>query len=112
MGGLKLTKEERYNAYLAVAEPDQRLQGLPIYALIDHLISKGDFETLTEVWMVGTDKKVYHSKVGNSISTKNSKDTQRKLRMGSSSNPDGVVEQAPNQNRLSRSLPKRTLSLE
>jgi len=87
VSGLNLKKEHRQLAYASLAQPDPQLGTLGIYALVDQLIDKGDFETLTEMLLVGFDKKAYYNYIGSSALEKQAEQTQRILRQGVKSTP-------------------------
>ena len=58
--GVKL-KNEHKQLVASTLIPDEKLGGLPIYTMIDNLVAAGDFNTLTQIVLLGTDKELYDS---------------------------------------------------
>lgn len=101
VGGLKLKKQDRDLAYAALAHAVPN-RGLGIYTIIDSLIENGDFDTLTELALLGTNKKNYYDYIGTSIKAEVAEETQRKLRTSVSSTPSAPDAPAFNPNKISR----------
>lgn len=109
LGGIKLTAQEKYDAFMAVAQPDPKTGGFPLYDILDDLYKKGKFDTLTEMFLVGTNKKLYYNKLGTTIKDEMANKTQRALRMQTTGGTDSVDLQK--KDKITRPA-RRTLSLE
>lgn len=109
VGGIKLKKQDRDLAYAALAQPDPQLGGLGVYAIIDNLFQKGDFETLTEIVLLGANKKNYRDYIGSTIESKLAESTQRALRASTTTNTV-AVDQTKNSNKLERPVQKNWFS--
>lgn len=88
ISGFKMRKEHKQLAYSALAQPDPSLGNtLPIYAIIDNLIDKGQYELLAEIVLLGLDKKSYYNYVGASVAETQAEQAQRALRTNLKSTP-------------------------
>jgi hypothetical protein len=111
VSGLKLKKQDREMALAALAKPDPQLGGLGIYAVIDNLLQKGEFELLTEMVILGINKKGYYEYVGSNIEKKVSENTQRMLRTSATSTPVSAdVDDNANRPKLERPIKKEWFS--
>lgn len=82
---LKLKRDHRETAAYFL-NPDPAMGGLPIYALIDDLIEKKQFGLLTEIVLLGLNKKDYQSYTTTAAVQKSNEQLVRKLRDSATSN--------------------------
>ncbi|TXI87032.1 MAG: hypothetical protein E6Q36_08215 [Chryseobacterium sp.] len=76
---LKLKRDHRETAAYFL-NPDPAMGGLPIYALIDDLIEKKQFGLLTEIVLLGLNKKDYQSYTTTAAVQKSNEQLVRKLK--------------------------------
>lgn len=85
--GIKL-KTEHKQTIAKILVPDDSIGGLPIYTIIDNLIAKKDFVTLSKIALLGSDAKLFDSYFVGEKANKKADGIQKVLRQsGVSANP-------------------------
>lgn len=79
--GEKLDQEEKAIVYDLIAAPSEELGGYPIFAAIDNLYEKQDFETLKEIALLIANKQNFYKYASKAATVKVANDLQRKLRV-------------------------------
>lgn len=82
--GVKL-KNEHKQLIAAQLIPDEKLGGLPIYTIIDNLISEGNFKILSKIALLGVDEKLFDSYFLTKKVDKAAEGVQRVLRQSGTS---------------------------
>jgi len=84
-GKTKLKNEEKAAIYDLIAEPSEQTQGYGIYAAIDNLFDKKDFETLKELAMLLSKKDSFYGYLGTSVANQTAASLEKKLRVAGDS---------------------------
>ena len=84
--GIKMKKEDR-ELIAGVLVPNQQLGGVPLYSIIDDLLSKGDFTKLAKIALIATKEDTFDNYYNAKISGNVSDSLQRKLRDSRSTTP-------------------------
>ena len=79
--GEKLAQEEKAMVYDLIAAPSEELGGYPIFAAIDNLYERKDFETLKEIALLIANKQNFYKYASKAATVKVANDLQRKLRV-------------------------------
>ena len=77
--GIKIKNEHKQLIARSLI-PDEEIGGLPIYTLIDDLVAKKDFKTLSKIVLMGLDEKLYDSYFVTGKVSKSAEGVQRVLR--------------------------------
>lgn len=77
--GIKIKNEHKQLIARSLI-PDEEIGGLPIYTLIDDLVAKKDFKTLSKIVLMGLDEKLYDSYFVTGKISKSAEGVQRVLR--------------------------------
>lgn len=101
--GAKL-KNEHKQLIAAALIPDERIEGLPIYAMIDNLLASGDFKRLSKIVLLANDEKLFDSYFLTKKAEKAAEGVQRVLRQsGVTSNATELDDNQPKVNPIRRS---------
>lgn len=79
--GENLSQEEKAIVYDLIAAPSEELGGYPIFAAIDDLYEKRDFETLREIALLYAKKQEFYKYASKAATVKTANELQRKLRV-------------------------------
>ncbi len=90
IAGIKF-KDEHKQLIASTLIPDESIGGLPIYAIIDNLVKRGEFEHLAQIALLATDRKSYSNYFGNQVANQVASGLQKKLRDSNQSNSGSVV---------------------
>ena len=88
-GKSKLKQEEKAAIYDLIAVPDDKTGGYPIFAAIDQLFDKGDFDTLKQIALLVSKKDAFVEYISTSAADKTALGLQRKLVLAGESRTHG-----------------------
>lgn len=79
--GENLSQEEKAIVYDLIAAPSEELGGYPIFAAIDDLYEKKDFETLKEIALLLGNKQNFYKYASKAATVKTANELQKRLRV-------------------------------
>lgn len=91
INGIKL-KNEHKQYVASTLVPDENIGGLPIYTLVDNLLQKGDFDTLTRIALLATNPELHDTYYNNKNANTIAANLQRTLRTANTQSTNSITQ--------------------